>query len=164
MMADISLLAYHLPLDAHPLYGNNQQLANQLDLTVEGGLPGKLGLYGKFKQQTTLGEVADICNHQLHHQPLIIPASHKDSSVMERLAWCTGAAADLIFEAKSIGANAFITGEINERAVHWANELDVVLIAAGHHATERYGVRALADHLSKQFFLEHKSIEIYSPV
>ena len=164
MMADMSLLAYHLPLDAHSVYGNNQQLANQLGLVVEGGLPGKLGLYGHFKQQTTLGEVVNICSHQLTHQPLVIPASYKNSSVIKRLAWCTGAAADLIFEAKSIGVNAFITGEINERAVHWANELDVVLIAAGHHATERYGVKALADHLSEQFSLEHNAIEIYSPV
>jgi dinuclear metal center YbgI/SA1388 family protein len=159
---DVSLLAYHLPLDAHPDLGNNAQLAARLGF-VERGRFGEqdLACYGEPAQSQILAQLAAHVGDVLQREPLVIGDSNL---VVSRIAWCTGAAQNYHDEAVALGVNAFLTGEISERNVHLAEETGVAFIAAGHHATERYGVQALGQHLAKQFSLEHRFFDIASPV
>jgi len=161
----INLLAYHLPLDAHPLYGNNVQLAEQLDIAIEGSLsqnsePGLL-FYGKLAQAMSAKEFARQVSQQLGRESLHINVNDRN---IKTIAWCTGAAQSYISMALDLGVDAFLTGEISEQTVHIATESDIHLYAAGHHATERYGVQSLAGHLSEHFSLEHYFIDINNPV
>jgi len=157
----INLLAYHLPLDGHIELGNNAQLARVLGLETE-GVSGETGLlyYGRLKQ-TCSGEVlATHIESCLARAPLHIPADRP----IDRVAWCTGGAQSYIEEAVELGVDAFITGEASEQTVHIARETGIHFYAAGHHATERYGVQALGEHLAEQFDLKHSFIDIDNPV
>lgn len=160
----ISLLAYHLPLDAHPVYGNNVQLAARLGITITGGLQQQersVGNVGHFEHALTLDELSLLITRQLQRAPLIIAGGGQQ---VKRVAWCTGAAQDDIEQAAALGVDAFISGEISEPTVHIARELGLHYIAAGHHATERYGVQALGDYLADQLGLKHQFVDIDNPV
>ncbi|VAW99253.1 GTP cyclohydrolase 1 type 2 homolog YbgI [hydrothermal vent metagenome] len=163
--SDMSLLAYHLPLDAHPLYGNNVQLAGKLGISIDGKLslnkePGLL-FYGKLDKPILASEFATVINQNLGRTPLHINVNdHKIQSI----AWCTGAAQSYISLALELGVDAFVTGEISEQTVHIANECQIHLFAAGHHATERYGAESLGMHLAEHFSLQHNFIDIDNPV
>jgi dinuclear metal center YbgI/SA1388 family protein len=158
---DISLYAYHLPLDAHPEHGNNAQLAALLGLTEE-GRAGEQNIvaFGRTAAQS-LSAFADHVGARLGRTPTVIgePARR-----IERLAWCTGGAQGYFEDALALGVDAFITGEISEPQVHLARESGVAFIAAGHHATERFGVQALGAHLAARFGLEHRFIDVPNPV
>ncbi len=163
--SDMSLLAYHLPLDAHPLYGNNAQLAEQLGISIEGkrsqnNEPGLL-FYGKLNKPILASEFANIISQKLARPPLHINVHNNN---IQSIAWCTGAAQSYISLALELGVDAFITGEISEQTVHIANESNIHLFAAGHHATERYGTKCLGMHLSDHFALQHYFIDIDNPV
>ncbi len=162
---DISLLAYHLPLDVHPVYGNNVQLAAQLGLEIEGSLepdnPRSVGLAGRLKTPATLAQFAARVARVLGREPLCIAGGDK---VIERLGWCTGAAQGYIEQAAQLQLDAYLSGEISEPTVHSAREHAVHYIAAGHHATERYGVQALGQHLAEQFGLQWRFVDIDNPV
>ena len=161
---DISLLAYHLPLDAHPVYGNNAQLAARLGITVTGGLQQierPVGNVGCFEQALSTAELSLLIARELGREPLIVASGEHP---VKRIAWCTGAAQDYIEQAAALGVDAFLSGEISEQTVHIARELGVHYIAAGHHATERYGVQALGHYLAGQFGLQHHFIDIDNPV
>ncbi|MCB1802647.1 MAG: Nif3-like dinuclear metal center hexameric protein [Gammaproteobacteria bacterium] len=159
MRADMSLLAYHLPLDAHAELGNNRQLAQRLGFNgaapVEGLLWGDT-LETPLSLESLLVRVAEA----LQRQPLVIG----EDRPVRRVAWCTGAAQSMIEQAAAHGFDVFISGEISEQTVHQARELGIVYIAAGHHATERYGVQALGRELADHFALEHRFIDIDNPV
>jgi dinuclear metal center YbgI/SA1388 family protein len=160
---DISLLAYHLPLDAHPVVGNNAQLAARLGITVTGGLQQQerpIGHVGHFEQALGLDDLALLISRQLQREPLIIAASERP---VKRLAWCTGAAQDYIEQAAALGVDAFISGEVSEPTAHIARELGLHYIAAGHHATERYGVQALGGYLAEQLAIKHLFVDIDNP-
>lgn len=160
---DISMLAYHLPLDAHPEFGNNAQLAHRLGF-VENG---RFGEQDIAMQGILLSQGMKLKELQLHieaallRKPLVIG---DDSRLICRIAWCTGGAQDYFEEAIRLGVDAFLTGEISERTVHTARESGVAFISAGHHATERYGVQALGEHLSRKFGINHQFIDIDNPV
>ncbi|HRD66946.1 MAG TPA: Nif3-like dinuclear metal center hexameric protein [Candidatus Competibacter sp.] len=163
---DIGLIAYHLPLDAHPALGNNAQLARLLDLTVSGTAGGN----GRTPGLVMLGEPAlpmagdAFAAHladRLGRTPLHIPGN---DPLVRRLAWCTGAAQSYIELALDAGADAFLTGEASEQTVHFARENGLHFFAAGHHATERYGVQALGARLAQQFKLHFAFIDIDNPV
>jgi dinuclear metal center YbgI/SA1388 family protein len=162
---DMNLLAYHLPLDAHPVYGNNVQLAAKLNLDIIARkkiTPGtELVLTGKLKKPMLAVDFTQYIAKVLHRKPLHIPGN---VTQIEKIAWCTGGAQDYFAQVISLGVDAYLTGEISEKTVHIARETGVHFIAAGHHATERYGVQALGEHLAKKFGLEHKYIEIDNPV
>lgn len=161
---EISLLVYHLPLDAHSLVGNNAQLATRLGITVTGGLQSTerpVGNVGIFEQALPVGELSTLVARQLGRQPLVITAGEHP---VKRIAWCTGAAQDYIEQAAALGVDAFLSGEISEPTVHIARELGVHYIAAGHHATERYGVQALGEYLAGQLGINHLFIDIDNPV
>lgn len=159
---DINLLAYHLPLDAHPLLGNNARLGHLLGLA---GAPTfgeqQLGWLAQEREAMSVGDLVARLHHALSRLPLLIGES---SRLVRRVAWCTGAAHRWLPEAAAVGAEVFITGEINEPIVHVAREMGIALIAAGHHATERYGVQALGEHLAERFGLWHQFIDIDNPV
>lgn len=161
----INLLAYHLPLDAHIEHGNNAALARILGLQHEGIVdkgPGKgILFYGRLPQAMSAAALSEHIGKALQREPLTISASDKPIS---SVAWCTGAAQSLIEQAVMLGVDAFISGEISEQTTHIARESGIHYFAAGHHATERYGVQALAEHLAKHFALQHHFIDIDNPV
>ncbi|GGC81610.1 Nif3-like dinuclear metal center hexameric protein [Vreelandella lutescens] len=162
---DISLLAYHLPLDAHAEMGNNAELAKRLGWKVEGCLDGELGegllWSGRLVVPQTIGELAKQVGVTLQREPLVIEAFN--SEPIERIAWCTGGAQDMIVDAYDAGAQVFVSGEISERTTHLAREMGIHYIAAGHHATERYGVQALGEWLASEFDVEHRFVDIDNP-
>lgn len=161
---DISLLAYHLPLDVHPEVGNNVQLARLLDLNIEGplepGNPRSVGLVGSLASPMAPEQFAELLRDRLKRAPLVI----EGCSPIRRIAWCTGAAQGYIEKALAAGVDAYLTGEASEPTVHVARENELSFFGAGHHATERYGVQALGDYLARHFAIEHRFIDCPNPV
>ncbi len=161
----IGLLAYHLPLDAHPEVGNNAQLARLLDMRAEGPLEddvsAPIGLCCRLDAPRSASDFAGHIANVLEREPTLI--AHADAQI-ETVGLCTGAAQDYINYAVRHKLDAFISGEISERTTHIAREEGVCYYAAGHHATERYGVQALAQHLSERFGFEALFIDIDNPV
>ncbi len=161
---DISLLAYHLPLDLHPEVGNNVQLARQLDITVEGPLdpenPKVVGLVGSLAEPMTPRDFARRVQEVMGREPLLI----EGSEMIRRVGWCTGGGQGYIDQAVQAGVDLYLSGEASEQTFHSARENDVSFIAAGHHATERYGVQALGDYLARRFALEHLFIDCPNPI
>jgi len=160
---DISLLAYHLPLDAHPLWGNNTQLAMRLGL-VESGRFGEqdIACHGMLAKPLSLADFSKSVAGALRFEPLVVGGG--SSGRISRVAWCSGAAQGYFEQAIALGVDVFITGEISESNVHMARESGVAFIAAGHHATERYGVQALGAHLAERFGVEHRFFDEEVPV
>lgn len=159
---EMSLLAYHLPLDAHPELGNNAQLAKVLALELE-TYSGNQNLIaqGRLSHTQTLAAFANFLGAQLGRTPLVIGDLTRP---VKTLAWCTGGAQGYMADAIALGVDLFISGEISEQTVHLARESGVAYISAGHHATERYGVKALGEHIAQQFGLAHSFIDIDNPV
>jgi len=158
LAADVSLLAYHLPLDAHPELGNNRQLGVQLGLAHGAPLDGLI--WGcELVDSLRPDALAARLEERLAQVPVVVGPDQ----AIRRLAWCTGAAQGMIEQAAAAGCEAFISGEISEQTMHQANELGVTYFAAGHHATERYGVQALGEELAAQFDIEHRFINLNNP-
>ena len=159
---EINLAAYHLPLDAHPVLGNNAQFGLKLGLQLEGSAGEQsLVAYGSLPQAEMLDSFQQRLGVLLQRQPFVISGAARE---VRRVAWCTGAAQQYLETAIELGVDVFISGEISEQTVHMARESGVTYIAAGHHATERYGVQALGRHLAEQFGLKHQFIDIDNPV
>jgi dinuclear metal center YbgI/SA1388 family protein len=159
---DIALLAYHLPLDAHPTLGNNAQLAALLGIRVTGTAPSEpLVLLGEIPAAQNLGFFGQIVEKKLFRAPQLIGDLNKP---IRNIALCTGGGQSFFETAIGEGVDAYITGEISEQHVHIARETGVAFIAAGHHATERYGVQALGAWVAKEFSIEHRFIDVESPV
>ncbi|MFA5663624.1 Nif3-like dinuclear metal center hexameric protein [Castellaniella sp.] len=166
--AGLNLFAYHLPLDAHPEWGNNAQLARilgwQPDLDAA-GLPlrcGPEGLVwlGRPAQPCTVAKLAAQVAGRLGREPLLVGEPDRP---VGRLAWCTGAAQGMIEHAVAAGADCYLSGEISEPTVHWARETGCAYLAAGHHATERYGVQALGAAIETTFGVRCTFIDIDNP-
>jgi dinuclear metal center YbgI/SA1388 family protein len=159
---DISLLAYHLPLDAHAEFGNNAQLGRRLGFMEHGRFGEQdVACYGELGQAQTLTQLTQKIAHNLQRTPLVIG---EGDPIIRRIAWCTGAAQGYFEAAIALGVDVFLTGEISEQNVHVAQETGVVFIAAGHHATERYGVQALGAHLAENCGIEHQFFDLENPV
>lgn len=162
---DINLYAYHLPLDAHPELGNNAQLASLLGLNAEGTLQevseASLVWYGSPSIKMTATQFSHHIANKLQREPLHIDGGRER---IDRIAWCTGGAQDFISQAADAGADAYLTGEASECTVHIARERGIHFFAAGHHATEKFGVQALGKHLAEKFTLSHEFIDIENPV
>lgn len=161
---DINLFAYHLPLDAHPELGNNAQLAQRLGLVVEAGLDPMerrpVGNIGVLAKPVSVKQFAATIEAALDRAPLVVDGGSHDIS---KVAWCTGGAQGYIEKAVAMGADAYISGEISEQTVHVARECGIHYFAAGHHATERYGARAVGEHLAAKFQLNHEFVDIDNP-
>lgn len=165
LLNDINLYAYHLPLDIHPELGNNAQLAKRLGISVVGGLDKSdlqsVAMQGEFAQAMSLSSVVNKVEQTLDRTPLVISGGqHKIKTV----AWCTGGGQGYIEAAAEQGIDAFITGEASEQTVHTAREMNIHFIAAGHHATERYGALEVGNHLSQTFGLDVEFVDIDNPV
>ena len=162
---DVSLLAYHLPLDAHPEFGNNASLARLLDIvtadSLDPGNPAAIGNIGDFPGPTAMCELLRKIEERLGRKPLHIGDPER---VVRRVAFCTGAAQGYIDDAVRAGAELYITGEASEQTVHVAREEGIEFVAAGHHATERYGVQSLGAELARRLDLEHLFIDVDNPV
>jgi len=173
---DINLLAYHLPLDAHGEFGNNAQLALKLGWSVTGrfaeqeigfiGVPGSAegmtGSTGAVPPAPTFAhELAAQVERVLGRTPLLVGDGQRE---VKKVAWCSGGAQSYFEQAILAGADLFMSGEISEQTVHLARESGVPYLAAGHHATERFGVMALGQHLAARFGLACDYIEIDNPV
>jgi dinuclear metal center YbgI/SA1388 family protein len=161
----INLFAYHLPLDAHQQFGNNVQLAKLLEINItdefSAGEKPALGKIGELPKPTAATEFSAFISQKLNRDPLHIAVNDQP---IKKIAWCTGAAQDFIEAAAHSGADAFISGEISERTFHLAKELNIHYYAAGHHATERYGVKALGEHLNEQFAIDVEFVDVPNPV
>jgi len=159
---DLNLAAYHLPLDAHATYGNNVQLAQVLNFEMEGftGEPAIIA-HGNLKETMSLHKLAQHIEKTLLRKPITIGDMQKP---IKKIAWCTGAAQGYLENAIDLGVDAFISGEISEQTTHIALESGVSYISAGHHVTERYGIKALGEHLAETFQIEHQFIDIENPV
>ena len=172
MSHDMNLFAYHLPLDIHPQLGNNAQLAKMMGWAVTKSsntssiasssvMDGLIWQGKPATSQKTLGQLARSLAGRLGRDPLVVGDLNKP---MKRIAWCTGGAQNYIKEAYLMKVDAYISGEISESTFHAANEMGVAYIAAGHHATERYGIQALGQHLEKTFRIKHRFIDLPNPV
>lgn len=161
--AGLHLLAYHLPLDAHPQLGNNATLGRVLGITQTGtaGDDGLLALGSPGEGGHTVASFASLAGERLGTRPLVLGPADRP---VRRIAWCTGGAQGWFEQAIDQGVDVFLTGEVSEQNHHLALEAGVGFIAAGHHATERYGVQALGEHLAQQFGIAHRYIEIANPV
>lgn len=159
---DISLLAYHLPLDAHAELGNNAQLGRRLGFVEQGRFGEQdIACYGQLADAQPLSQLAGHIAHSLQRTPQTIGEGDR---IIRRVAWCTGAAQGYFDAAVALGVDAFLTGEISEQNVHVARETGVAFISAGHHATERYGVQALGEHLAVHCGVEHRFFDCDNPV
>ncbi len=159
---DLNLMAYHLPLDAHPEFGNNVQLGKVLGiLPINYVGESNLVAYGELSRVSTLGDFSALVEKCLQRTPLVIG---NPQQLIKKVAWCTGAAQGYIDSAIELGADVFISGEISEQTTHQALETGVSYIAAGHHATERYGIQALGEHLAEKFNLLHEFVDVKNPV
>lgn len=154
-----SLLAYHLALDAHPTFGNNAQLASRIEATPEGPFGG-VGLGCKL-DDLTLETLVGRVEEAVERAPLVLPGGPE---TLRRLAISTGAAGYDLAKAAHEGYDALLTGEPEEPSAATARELGITLIAAGHHATERLGVQALAAHLAERFGLSWEYVEVHNPI
>jgi dinuclear metal center YbgI/SA1388 family protein len=167
--AGIALAAYHLPLDAHPQFGNNVLLAEALGASDAGRLTPfalhrgqAIGFLASFPDdglpaQELFGRVAEVTQRE----PLVFDAG---PARVRRLAIVSGAGADYTADAAAAGADALLTGEPAERSMALARESGVHLIAAGHYATETFGVRRLGEHLAERFELRHVFLDVPNPV
>jgi dinuclear metal center YbgI/SA1388 family protein len=156
---DTSLVAYHLALDAHPELGNAAQLARRLQLTPDGPF-GPFGL-ACAQPPSTLDDLVVRVRDVTEREPLVL--AHGPAAI-RRVAVATGSAGYDLVRAAHEGFDALVTGEPEEPSLHAAQELGIHLIAAGHHATERYGVQALAATLADRFDLHWSYIEVANPV
>ncbi len=165
----VNLFAYHLPLDAHPVLGNNAQLALRLGLQAPaedaGGRFGEqnLGWLGGCAAGNSFATASALAGHleaRLNHAVVLVGQA---PGAIKKIAWCTGGAQSYFEAAIAAGADAFITGEISEPQAHYARESGVAFLACGHHATERYGAPAVADHVARSLGLEHVFIDIDNP-
>lgn len=160
---DVNLYAYHLPLDSHAVMGNNAQLGSLLEFQATSRFGDQdLGWLGRIQSGlNTVGELAKHIEQKLGRSPMLIGDPNKP---FNQVAWCTGAAQSMFGDAIAAGADVYISGEISEQTVHLSRESDIPYLACGHHATERYGVKALGECVAKQFGIRHQFIDIHNPV
>ncbi|WP_374663724.1 Nif3-like dinuclear metal center hexameric protein [Acinetobacter sp.] len=162
---DISLVGYHLPLDSHPILGNNAAIADLLQLErIEALDPSErnpIGNIGFLKLPMTPQEFKAFVSEQLHFDAIHLPA---DKTAVQKIGYCTGGAQDFIGKAAEQNCDAYISGEVSERTFYEAKELNVHYYACGHHATERYGVQRLAKAISEQFNIEYSYFELNNPI
>lgn len=165
LLNEINLMAYHLPLDCHLELGNNACLAKFLPLqsitTHKVGNVDNLLWSGFLDQPIAADALTDLLAAKLNRRPLHIAANNQP---IRSIAWCSGGAQDYIEEAYKLGVDAYLSGEVSERTYYQAKELGIHYYAAGHHATERYGIQALGEHLVSQFQFVHQFIDSDNPI
>lgn len=161
---DISLFAYHLPIDVHPELGNNAQLAQLLGVSevtsLEASNPSCVVMRGEFVEPITAADLTTLLTQQLNKVPLHEPANN---ALIKTVAWCSGGGQNYIDQAAELGIDAYITGEVSEQTIHTAREMNIHFFAAGHHATEKYGVKAVGEYVQQTLGIESLFIDIDNP-
>jgi dinuclear metal center YbgI/SA1388 family protein len=158
---DINLLAYHLPLDAHGSLGNNAQWGQRLGLVADGRFGEQdIGFVGPVPDGLDLAALSARVAQVLGRPPVVVPG---DGRLLQRAAWCSGGAQGYFEAAIARGVDVFLTGEISEPQAHYARETGVAFMACGHHASERYGVQAVGQHLAARLGLQHQFLDIDNP-
>lgn len=161
LSADMNLIAYHLPLDAHEALGNNAQMAKLLKATnVCGGQEGSFVWSGTIEPRS-VRDLANFLSRALNRQALVLG---DESLIVSRLAWCSGAAEDFFESAIAMGAQTYISGEATERTTHMARESGVPFLVCGHHATERLGIQALGIWIKENLALECIFVDDDNPI
>lgn len=159
---DINLYGYHLPLDGHDSLGNNALLGAKLGITVDSRKDiTDLLFKGSFIEPITALTLKARLETGLNHPVLF--CGDNAPTVIKRVAWCSGGGQDYIELAAQHGFDAFITGEVSERTIHIAREYGINFYAAGHHATERFGIEALGQWLTKHYDLNVRFVDIDNP-
>lgn len=160
---EISLLAYHLPLDAHPDIGNNVELARRLGIVIEGEIEGGggLALQGVLPDPESAAAFAGRIAEALGRPPMHLSGGEREIC---RVGWCTGAAEGYCQAAAEAGLDAYVSGEVSEQTFHVCRETGIHYFSAGHHATERYGISALAKELAEHFGLDWRFVDLDNPV
>ncbi len=163
--ANQNLIAYHLPLDVHATLGNNARLAQGLALedvttVAAGGTPGLMWL-GSLSRAVSLESFASQVEVLVGRAPTVV--GEPERGEVKRVALCSGGAQNFLSQAAALGVDAYVSGEISEQTTHEARELGVGYLAAGHHATERFGVQALGEHLAAHFNLEYRFFDVPNP-
>ncbi len=165
LLNNMNLMAYHLPLDCHLELGNNACLGKLFPLqsikTHKVGNVDNLLWSGSFAKPIEADALTDLIASKLNRIPLHIAANKQ---AIRSIAWCSGGAQDYIDEAYKLGVDAYLSGEVSERTYYQAKELGIHYYACGHHATERYGIQALGQHLATTFQLDHLFIDSDNPV
>jgi dinuclear metal center YbgI/SA1388 family protein len=157
----INLFAYHLPLDAHPQWGNNAQLGERLGWQADARFGEQdLGFTGPAGPERSLDSLVQRVQATLGRAPVVVPG---DGRPLQRVAWCTGGAQGYFEAAMAAGADVYLTGEISEPQAHLARETGVAFLACGHHATERYGAPAVAAQVAARFGVAHQFIDVPNP-
>ena len=163
---DINLYGYHLPLDAHPVLGNNAGLANAIGLVNRHGLQSgvpleeSVGLVGELNEPMSVTAFHELVERAVQREVLFENVAGKD---IYRVALCTGGAQGYIEQAVAVNADVFITGEVSEQTIHIAREMGIHFVAAGHHATERFGAQSIARFLTEKHDLDAVFIDIDNP-
>jgi len=162
---NMSLAGYHLPLDAHPKYGNNAQLIKKLSLIDRepfGCYEGKsIGFVGYTRRKESINDFLNKIKNIICPDALTLQFGEK---LIKKVALCSGSAPDLVKEAIKIKADVFLTGEATEWVYHLCKEEKIHYIAAGHHATEKFGIQSLGDHLQKKFSVPVEFIDLPNPI
>ncbi|TNC99681.1 MAG: hypothetical protein FD121_177 [Gallionellaceae bacterium] len=159
---DVSLLAYHLPLDAHSELGNNAQLGIRLGFVEEGRFgEQEIACRGRLLAPKSLDDLKRSIAESLQREPQVIGDLGMN---ITRVAWCSGGGQSYFEQAIALGVEVFLTGEASEQCFHLAQETGVAFIAAGHHATERYGIHMLGERLVARFGLEHRFFDQFNPI
>lgn len=165
LVNDINLMAYHLPLDCHLELGNNACLGKLFSLqsiqTHKVASIDNLLWSGLFDKPISAHSLTELIHSKLQRMPLHIAGNDK---LIYSIAWCSGGAQDYIEDAHKLGVDAYFSGEVSERTYYQAKELGIHYYACGHHATERYGIQALGQHLAEKFQLDHLFIDSNNPV
>lgn len=162
MEHDINLIAYHLPLDDNDEFGNNALWGQAMGFEPEGRFgEGNLGRTGFLPVPASAASLSLLASRVLKRSPLAVGDLQKD---VTRVAWCSGAAQDMIEDAIAAGADCFLSGEISERTTHIAREAGIAYLSCGHHATERFGIRALGEKIAKELGLPVQFVDIDNPV
>lgn len=160
---NINLYAYHLPLDNHKELGNNIQLAKILGINPIGTTSEQeLLWYGELITPITLKKFEHEITHKLLHKPQVF--SNNSEQLIKKVAWCTGGADSFFMDAIELDVDVFISGEVSEPIYSLSEESDVVYIAAGHYATERYGIKSLSRYLTENNIVQAEFIELYNPI
>ena len=149
------MIAYHLPIDVHSELGNNAQIGKLLGLSnvraAEEFAPEGIIMRGEYAEAKSLNEVAKDLHNVLQREPLVSDARNE---LVKSVAWCTGGGQSYIDQVAELGVDVFLTGEASEQTIHSSRELGIDFIAAGHHATERYGVKTVGEHLADKFAVD----------
>lgn len=160
---DINLIAYHLPIDVHALWGNNARLGALLHFASVMPMPNvsPSGIVYQGCMEGTLLSLVNNLKSVLNRKDVLVEGEL--SQPIKTVAWCSGGGQSYIEQAAEAGVDAFFSGEVSEQTIHLAREMNIAFIAAGHHATERYGVQALGKHLAREFDLDVSFIDIPNP-